>query len=151
MTLLKFRNGSGNVGFPTIERTFGFPSVLSDTLDRFWQDEDIQWMPSVNIKERDEDFRIDLAVPGMDKKDFKVELENGVLTVSGERKEEDKVENEKLTRREFHYGSFKRVFNLPESANPDQVSASYRDGILSLTVPKREEMRQKPKRQISID
>jgi len=151
MTLVKFKNGQGVSEFPAIASTLGFPSFFSDTLERLWPDEEVNWMPAVNIRERAEDFVIDLAVPGMNKKDFNVEVDNGVLTVSGERKEENLEENEKLTRREFHYGSFKRTFSLPDSANPDKVSATYRDGILSLTIAKREESKLKPKKQISID
>lgn len=151
MTLVKFKNGNGLGSFPTIERSFGFPSFFSDTLERLWSDEEVNWMPSANIKERAEDFRIDLAVPGMNKDDFNVEVDNGILTVRGERKEEAKEENEKTTRREFHYGSFKRTFGLPDSANPDQVSASYKDGVLTLTIAKREELKPKPKKQIRIE
>lgn len=87
----------------------------------------------------------------MDKKDFNVEVDNTVLTVSGERKEEKMEENEKVSRREFHYGSFRRSFNLPDSANVEKISASYNDGVLSLTIAKREESKLKPKKQISID
>src|SRR3954471_17398830 len=105
MTLIKFKNGAGLRSFPSIEDSV-FPSLLNQTLDRFWSDDDINWMPSANIKERAEDFKIDLAVPGMDKKDFSVEVDNGIVTVSGERKEQNVEENEKLSRREFHYGSF---------------------------------------------
>ncbi|MBL7912699.1 MAG: Hsp20/alpha crystallin family protein [Bacteroidia bacterium] len=108
-------------------------------------------MPSVNIKEREQDFKIDLAVPGMDKKDFKIEVENEVLTVSGERKEEKSEENENITRREFHYGSFKRSFTLPETADAEKINANYKDGLLSLTVGKREDARLKPKKQITIE
>ena len=150
MTLVKYKNGMGS-SFPTIERALGFPSFFSDTLERMWPDDEISWMPSVNIKERAEDFKIDLAVPGMDKKDFNVEVDNGVLTVSGERKEEENQEDEKHTRREFHYGSFKRTFSLPETANPEKISASYKDGVLSLTITKREESKRKPKKQVLID
>jgi HSP20 family protein len=151
MTLVKFRNGTGINNFPTIGSTLNFPSFFSDTLERLWSDEEVSWMPSVNIKERAEDFKIDLAVPGMDKKDFNVEVEDGVLTVSGERTEENNEENEKLTRREFHYGSFKRTFSLPDSANPENIQASYKDGVLSLTIAKREESRKKPKKLVRIE
>lgn len=142
MTLIKFKNGSG---------VNNFPAFFNDTLDRLWKDELVQWMPSVNIKERADDFKIDLAVPGMDKKDFKIEVENEVLTVSGERKEEKSEENENVTRREFHYGSFKRTFTLPENADAEKINANYKDGLLSLTVGKREDSRQKPKKQITIE
>jgi HSP20 family protein len=151
MTLVKFKNGQGLHDLPSIASTLGFPSLFSDTLEKLWSDEEVNWMPAVNIRERAEDFIIDLAVPGMNKKDFTVEVDNGVLVVSGERKEENMEENEKLTRREFSYGSFRRSFNLPDAANPDKISASYRDGILSLTITKREESKLKPKKQISID
>jgi HSP20 family protein len=107
-------------------------------------------MPSVNIKERAADFKIDLAVPGMDKKDFKVEVDNNILTVSGERKEEVSEENEKNTRREFHYGSFKRSFSLPETASSENISASYNNGVLTITVAKKEESKQS-KKEITIE
>lgn len=149
MTLVKFKNSNlGNL--PAMSRNFGFPSFFNEALDRFWSDENINWMPSVNIKEGAEDFKIDMAVPGMDKKDFNIEVENGVLTVSGERKEEVTEENEKHTRREFHYGSFKRSFSLPESANNEKISANYNNGILSLTIAKKEESKVKAKKQITI-
>jgi HSP20 family protein len=151
MTLVKFRNSNGTHHFPTFERSIGFPSFFSDTLDRLWSDESVSWMPSVNIKERENDFKIDLAVPGMDKKDLSIEVENGLLVVSGERKEEMKENNEKITRREFHYGSFKRSFTLPESANAEQITASYKDGLLSLTVAKQDDSKSKSKKQIVIE
>jgi len=151
MTLVKFKNGNGTGDLPTIDRPLSFPSFFSDTLERLWSDETVSWMPSVNIRERAEDFKIDLAVPGMDKKDFTVEADNGVLVVSGERKEEHAEENEKLTRREFSYGSFRRTFSLPDAANPEDIRANYKDGVLTLTVAKKEESKLKPKKQIRID
>lgn len=151
MTLVKTGNGNVPGLLPALDRPLGFPSFISDTLDRLWNDETVSWMPAVNIRERADDFVIDLAVPGMQKKDFSVELDNGSLIIRGERKEETKEENEKITRREFHYGSFSRVFTLPKSANPDEVKATYRDGILTLTIMKKEELKQKPKKQITID
>jgi len=153
MTFIKFKNGNGINNYSHLGRGVDFPSFFSDTLDRLWKeekDETVNWMPSVNIKERSEDFKIDLAVPGMDKKDFKVEVDNGILTVSGERKEE-KSENEKVTRTEFHYGTFKRTFTLPETADVEKIAANYKDGLLSLTVGKREDSRLKPKKQITIE
>jgi HSP20 family protein len=136
--------------FPAMDRNFGFPALFSETMDRLWADEDVNWMPSANIKERANDFKIDLAVPGMDKKDFKIEMENSVLTISGERKDEKLEENEKMTRREFHYGSFKRSFTLPETVNAEDIKANYNDGVLSLVIAKREEEKEKGKKQIEI-
>ncbi len=151
MTLLKLKNGAGKGNIPAIDRPLGFPSFFNETLERLWSDESINWMPAVNIKERAGDFIIDLAVPGMNKQDFHVEVDNGTLTVSGERHEEKNEENEQLSRREFHYGSFRRTFSLPDSANPDDVKATYKDGILSLVIQKKEESKLKPKKQITIE
>lgn len=152
MTLVKFKNGLGSgSSLPDLDRPLGFPSFFSDTLERLWSDDTINWMPAVNIRERDEDFVIDLAVPGMNKQDFSVEVDNGILTVSGERKEESENRDDRHTRREFHYGSFRRNFSLPETADPEKVNATYKDGILTLSVMKREEQKRKPRRQINID
>lgn len=150
MTLVRFKNGNRMGNFPNMDRAFGFPSIFSDTLERLWAEEDMQWMPSANIKERADDFVIDLAVPGMDKKDFHIEVENNVLNISGERKEETQQETDKVTRREFHYGSFKRSFSLPETANAENISASYKDGVLSLSIAKRDDSKTKAKKQIEI-
>lgn len=151
MTLVKFKNNNGLRHYPSFDRSFGFPSLFSETFDRLWSDETENWMPSVNIKEKEKEFRIDLAVPGMDKKDFSIELENGVLTVKGERKEEKVEETEKVTRREFHYGAFRRSFSLPESVNMDAINATYKDGILTLTVAKQEDPKLNSKKLISIE
>lgn len=150
MTLVKFRNGRSLNDLPAIERNFGFPSFFTEALDKFWTEDNMNWMPAVNVTERAEDFKIDLAVPGMDKKDFQIEVENGVLRVSGERKEDVTNEDDKMSRREFHYGAFKRSFALPDSADSENVSASYKDGILTLLISKKEESRQKPKKLIDI-
>lgn len=151
MTLVKFKNNNALGNFSSLTRPFSFPSFFPDALERLLTDEEVSWMPSVNIKERANDFKIDLAVPGMNKKDFKIEVEDGVLTVSGQRNEEIKEEDEKITRREFHYGVFKRSFTLPDSADSESVSASYQDGVLSLVVGKREEAKPKPKKQITVE
>ena len=148
MTLVKFNNGNG-----TMERPLTIPSLLkfNDLFDQFLtSDAKLTWMPAVNIIEKSDEYRVDLAVPGMDKKDFSVEVDKGILTVSGERKEEKIEENERVTCREFHYGSFKRQFILPDSAEPEKVSAKYKDGLLTLTILKKEEAKEKPKRQIDI-
>ncbi len=151
MTLVKFKNGNGFHNFPSFDRSISFPSFFSEAIDRLRAENEVSWMPSANVKERSADFKIELAAPGMDKKDFVVEVENGVLTISGERKEETKEENETLTRREFHYGSFKRSFSLPDSANAEQINASYKDGVLSLTIAKHDEAKLKSKKQVTID
>ncbi len=108
-------------------------------------------LPSVNIKEDADNFRVEMAVPGFDKKDFKIELNHNVLTISSEKKvEKENREGERFTRHEFSYQSFSRSFTLPDSANGDKISAKYDNGILNVEIPKREEAKPKPMRQIAI-
>ncbi len=106
--------------------------------------------PSVNIHETDEGFLLQLAAPGLKKDDIKVNLDNNVLTLSAELKSENEEKNEKLIRCEFSYSSFSRSFSLPKSADLDKISADYKDGILNVNVPKREESKVAVNRQISI-
>lgn len=108
-------------------------------------------LPSVNIKENADEFKVEMAVPGFEKKDFKIELNHNVLTISSEKKVENEAkEGERFTRREYSYQSFSRSFTLPDSANGDKISAKYDNGILNVEIPKREEAKPKPMRQIAI-
>lgn len=128
------------------KRNESFPSVFNDFF-KPWN----EWfgngdfpgktltVPAVNITENKESFEVTLAVPGLKKSDFNIEVEGNMLTISSE-KEENKVENEtKYTRREYSYSSFSRSFSLPEGVQQDKIEASYQDGVLSLTLPKKEE------------
>src|SRR3990170_755274 len=123
-----------------------FPSVLSDFFDtdrffnsRWLEREFEQNVPSVNILENGNQFNIELAAPGFNKADFKVNVEDNVLTISAEKKEEKNEEGERFTRKEFSYNSFSRSFTLPQTASADKIDAKYNDGILRLAIPKREE------------
>ena len=109
-------------------------------------------LPAVNVKENDDAFEIEVAAPGMSKKDFRVNLENNVLTISSERKEEKKEEEKgHFTRREFSYQSFQRSFTIPENmVEGEKISAKYNDGLLCIHLPKREAVKPKPAREISI-
>lgn len=95
-------------------------------------------MPSVNIIENDKDFVLEIAAPGVKKEEFNISLENLVLTVSREIKEEKKEKKENYTRREFVYSNFSRSFTLPKSIMFDKIVADYNQGILKLTLPKTE-------------
>lgn len=108
-------------------------------------------MPAVNIVDEKDDFRIEVAAPGLDKKDFKIDLNNNVLTISSEKNDEKEEKNERFMRREFSYSSFKRSFTLPETAQVDKIVANHKNGILQITIPKKEEARVKPPRQIAIE
>lgn len=108
-------------------------------------------LPKVNIKEVSDAFIVEMAVPGLKKSDFNIDLDNHVLSISAEIKEENKEEKEAgYTRREFGYSSFKRTFTLPETVEDDKIKATYNEGILSVHLPKREEAKQKPARTIDI-
>jgi HSP20 family protein len=107
-------------------------------------------LPKVNIKETADAFMVDMAVPGLKKSDFHIDLDNQVLSISTEMKEEKESKEENYTRREFGYSSFKRIFTLPESVDDGKIDASYKDGILSILLPKKEEAKHKPTRTIKI-
>lgn len=108
-------------------------------------------VPRVNIKENNDGFAVEIAAPGMKKEDFHVELDNDILTVSSEVSEDQEEKEEKYTRREFSYHSFRRSFYLPNTVEADQINATYSDGILNLWIPKKDEAKKKPARMISIN
>lgn len=109
-------------------------------------------LPSVNIKETKDDYIVELAAPGMKKDDFKIEIRNNVLTIKSELEHNGKnIDDENYTRREFTYQSFQRSFNLNNRVVDDaKIKATYTDGILNVLLPKKEEAKEKPVRQIKI-
>ncbi|MFD0964695.1 Hsp20/alpha crystallin family protein [Pseudofulvibacter geojedonensis] len=107
-------------------------------------------LPKVNIKETADAFMVEMAVPGLKKSDFHLDLDNQVLSISTQTKQENEHQKDNYTRREFGYSSFKRTFTLPESVNEEKINANYKDGILSILLPKKEEAKQKPPRTIKI-
>ncbi len=100
------------------------------------------WMnkvPAANVKENENEYIIDLAVPGMSKEDFQINIEHGALCISSEKEQESEDKGEGYTRKEFNYSSFSRSFMLPESVNQENIAAKYENGVLVLTLPKKEE------------
>ena len=138
-----------------------FPSFPS-LFNRFFEGDLMDWsssnfagsdstLPAVNIKETDHDYLIEVAAPGMKKEDFKVNYDNGRLTISSEKKEENEEKNGKYTRKEYSYQSFQRSFTVPESmVNGEKINARYSDGVLNITLPKRDELKPKPAKEIKI-
>jgi HSP20 family protein len=134
------------------------PGFFNDFLNRDWYDWSNQnfsltntTIPSVNIKETDNEFMVEMAAPGMEKEDFKIDLNNNLLTISSEKQAENKVEEGKnITRREFSYQSFSRSFTLPAIVETDKITAKYANGILAVNIPKREEAKPKPLKQIKV-
>ena len=138
------------------------PSIPS-FLDKFFEGELMDWntwnfagsnetLPAVNVMENENEYMIEVAAPGLKKNDFKINYENGRLTISSERKEEKEEKSKgKLTRCEFSYQSFQRSFSVPENiVNAEKISAKYEEGILHVALPKREEVRPKPAKEIKI-
>ncbi len=135
---------------------------LPNLFDQFFENDLFDWstrnfsdtnttLPSVNIKEGNESFEVEMAAPGLEKKDFKIELNGDVLTISSEKKVENETkEDEKFTKREFSYQSFSRSFTLPNITDNEKISAKYDNGILRVNIPKKEEAKPKPAKQIAI-
>ncbi len=136
----------------TLSRRSLFPSLTNDLIEPgsfltprimgrdgdFFDFDFAKFMPPVNIIENTKDFKVEMAAPGLQKKDFKVAVNNGMLTISTEKKEEIKEEHENYTCREFSYNTFSRSFRLPENCLPDKIDAKYENGILWLAIPKKE-------------
>jgi HSP20 family protein len=151
MTLTK-RNGNAN-------SISSLPGLFDDffTKDLFdWGNSNFSMagttVPAVNMKETAESFIVEMAAPGMNKEDFKVELNNNILTISSEHKNQhEEKEGERFTRKEFSYQTFQRSFQLSkEAVDADNIQAKYENGVLCLLIPKREEIKQKPARLINI-
>lgn len=133
-----------------------FPSIL----DEFFNDDFFRLpavvtrsssYPAVNIKETEKDYTLEMAVPGLKREDIKVNLEKSVLTISFDKKEEHKEENGKYTRREFYHESFSRSFTLPEGeVDEEKISGDYKDGILTIVLPKKNKEEVKVSRLIEI-
>jgi HSP20 family protein len=152
MSILKKNNGGlkttrnyGNDMLPVfsnlIERLFDtelMPSMRSDMN-----------LPAVNINETKDEFKIEVAAPGLKKEDFKINLDNNVLTISSEKEESKEENDENIRRREFSYSSFMRSFQLPEQeVDSEKIQAKYENGILKIELPKKEEAkkRKEPKK-----
>lgn len=135
---------------------------LPSIVDRFFEGDLMDWgndnfasvnstLPAVNVRETENDFLIEVAAPGMKRDDFKVRYDNGRLHISSEKKEEKKEGDDKYTRREFSYQSFQRSFAVPENMiNGDKIEAKYHEGILQIFIPKKEELKPKPAKEIAI-
>ena len=149
MTLARFSNNA-IPSFPSLIDKF-FEGNLMDWNDKNFAGSN-STLPAVNVKENDNEFLIDVAAPGLKKGDFKLNYDNGRLTISSEKSDnKEEKEGEVVTRREFSYQSFQRSFTVPETVvNADKISAKYAEGILHVTLPKREEVKPKPAKEIKI-
>ena len=137
-----------------------YPS-FSSLIDDFFNTELGDWkrnnysssnttLPKVNIMEDNDNYMVEMAAPGMSKSDFIIQIDNGALSISSEKSNSGRSSDLKYTKREFAYQAFARTFNLPDTANSEKISASYKNGILLISIPKKEESKPKPARTISV-
>lgn len=116
-----------------------FDDFLSPWNDWFGNGERSLTLPAVNITESKDDYMVSLAAPGMKKDDFKIDLEGNMITISSEKEEKKEEKEKKFTRKEYNYSSFCRSFTLPDEVNKEKVDARYEDGVLKISLPKKEE------------
>lgn len=138
-----------------------FP-VFSPMFDDFFGRELFNWgnnnysststtMPSVNIRETADNYEVEVAAPGMEKKDFKITLDGNLLTISSSKQQSNEETNDRYTRREFSYQAFQRSFELPKDVvDEDNINARYENGLLYLSIPKKEEAKKKEPKMIEI-
>ncbi|NHE59721.1 Hsp20/alpha crystallin family protein [Cyclobacterium plantarum] len=136
-----------------------WPKAISDLLgsdnwpefdNRFYDWDQKFEIPSVNIKETEKEFQIEVAAPGFEKKDFKIESSEGVLTIQAEKEIKKEEDKEEIKRQEFSYASIKRSFSLPENAESDKIEAKYENGILMLEIPKLKQVVAPAKKEIKV-
>lgn len=144
MTLVKFNNRANNALLPGFNDVFD--SIFNDT---FFNDRMMNRVPAVNISETENNYHVELAAPGLKKDDFKLNLERDMLTISVEAATDNQDNQKNYTKREYSYSSFVRSFTLPESADDNNISATYTDGVLKIDIAKREEAKA-IRRQIEI-
>jgi HSP20 family protein len=140
MRLIKFKNDP----FFNSEVSTLFDSLFGKDMDfaaNNWRHN----VPAVNVKETENSFRIEVAAPGLKKEDFKLSVENDVLTISSEVKNETETKDEKYQRKEFGFSSFQRSFTLSEEVNKENIQARYTDGILYIELSKLEQVKPQPK------
>ncbi len=149
MTLIKFKNSDysdRNLLRPSVLGSFVNDFMNSDLMERNL----FQSSPAVNITETNDKFIVEIAAPGMKKEDFKIEVENKVLNIRAEKKDEKNEVNSRFIRREFSYSMFERSFTLPENVSNEAIAAEYEHGVLKLHIPKKDDAKQKPVREIAI-
>jgi HSP20 family protein len=154
--LQKRKNGNGHAHgslFPSLRNDFWtnrfFSPALFDFDDDFFNGS--MSTPPANISETEKEFKLELSVPGFKKEDFRIDIDNGTLTISCEKEEEAKEDNTNFRRREFSYSRFSRSFELPDNTDEGNITAKYDNGMLQLTVPKKDISSTKPKKEIKVD
>ena len=158
MTLTKWnRPQNGGEAATTSKTPFDLFRDMTDVFDDFFgpgalssEGQFSNFVPAVNIAEDKENYFVELSAPGYNKEDLKISVDNDVLTISAEHKTEDTTEDKNYSRKEFSCNSFQRSFTLPKTVDPEKINAKYDNGVLKLTLSKKEEAKAKPPRDIKI-
>jgi HSP20 family protein len=144
-----------------VKKNGGYPSLLSDFFGSSLVDRDLFGLdvfpsrlginvPTANVMETAKEFSIELAAPGLERKDFNVEIDNHMLTISAEKEEEKDEKDGEYSRREYSFNSFSRTFTLPDNVKEGNVDARYQNGVLKVSIPKAKETPVKPAHRISV-
>jgi HSP20 family protein len=127
-----------------------FDDLFNNSISNFVGSDFAANIPSVNISESADDFKIELAAPGLKKEYFDINVEKNTLTISAKKEKANEVDDGKITRKEFSYASFSRSFQLPEGVESNAIIASYESGILGIVLPKKEEAKELPPKAILV-
>ncbi|SDM34950.1 HSP20 family protein [Catalinimonas alkaloidigena] len=146
MSLVRFKPYSPAATFNSVLENF-FGDDASNLFNRDYS----ATLPAVNVQEHAEAFTVEVAAPGLKKENFKINVNHELLTISSQFEDtKEEKEEGKYTRREFNYSAFQRSFTLPKSVDGEKIQAKYEDGVLRISLPKREEAKVKPNREIQI-
>jgi len=140
---------------PVLKNRNFFPSIMDEffgkeLLPNFFESHTGMSIPAVNVIESKDEFKIEVAAPGLNKEDFKVDVDNSILIISSEKEFKTEEKEGKFMRHEFSYSSFKRSFTLPDMVETDKIKASHKNGILTINIPKKDEAVEKTIRQIKV-
>jgi HSP20 family protein len=150
--------GGTNMSTRTLTKSDGNIPVLFDDFFKPWNEwfdrgsliNKMLTVPAVNIIESKDEFKLSLAIPGMKKEDFKIDIDGGMLTISSEKEESKEDREHRFTRKEYNYSSFTRSFSLPEEVSKEKIQANYNDGVLYVLLPKKEEAKNGTHKSISV-
>ena len=149
MTMLTVRPEKGRIAHPAFSNLL--ENLFDSNFPAFFNNELNKWVhPPVNIKDTKDAYSIEVAAPGFNKESFSVKVEDNILTIGAEAKEDKLEEGERFTRKEFSYSTFKRSFTLPKTVVADKIAGAYNNGILTVTLPKLEEAKQKGAVEVKI-
>ena len=136
--------------WPTLFEGGWMDRFFNSPLDEFTNFGKVMNVPAVNVTETEKEFNLSIAAPGLEKKDFKVEAMDEMLTISAEHEREEKESNERFNRREYNYSSWSRSFSLPENCNYGKIDAAYKNGELKIIIPKMEVKEPKKVKSITV-